>query len=220
MLRSNFAGLTASTIDCLRLAFRNAGQSVVRSEMEELAAGRAALERWQTPSEFIAKVEELGRRVKSEPLFNLAAVKFLLDAMVLAEFVKLRPGEKLRLAEQKQQWPDGQIGTPEAPVDVEVTEVLEEGRKRGEEYRNDSYPKDGTAEDWRKRALAIPAQLEKAIERKVRKGYGKKCMLVIYLNMSNYGVLQKETEAAIAEIKAKYAKDFLDICVLWQEKLY
>jgi hypothetical protein len=193
---------------------------VSEMNLADLVAGRAALERWQTPAEFIAKVEELARAIKSEPLFNRAAVGFLLDAMVLAEFVKFHATEKLRLVEQKRQWPDGQIGTPEAPVDVEITEVLEEGRKRGVEYRSDNQPNDGTADDWRKRALAIPEQLEKTIERKVRKGYGKKCMLVIYLNMSNYGVLQKETEAAIAEIKAKYAKDFLEIRVLWQGKLY
>ena len=42
---------------------------------------------------------------------------------------------------------------------------------------------------------------------------------MIYLNMSNYGVLQKETEAAIAAVKAKYAGDFQEICVLWQMKL-
>jgi hypothetical protein len=37
--------------------------------------------------------------------------------------------------------------------------------------------------------------------------------------MSNYGLLQRETEAKIAAIKAKYAADFQEICVLWQEKL-
>jgi len=44
-------------------------------------------------------------------------------------------------------------------------------------------------------------------------------VLLIYLNMSNYGVLQKQTEATIAKIKARYARDFHDICILWQEKL-
>jgi hypothetical protein len=187
--------------------------------MEKLTAGRAALERWQTPAEFSAKVEELAEPIKSEPLFNRAAVGFLMDAMVLAEFVKFRPTQQVNLVEQKEQWPDRQTGTPQSPLDIEITEVLEEGRRRGEEYRKDEQPQDGAAEDWRKRALAIPGQLEKAIERKVRKGYGKKCALVIYLNMGTYGVLQKETESAIAAIKAKYASDFLEICVLWQEKL-
>ena len=186
---------------------------------EELAEGRIALERWQTPAEFTAKVEKLAEPVKSHNLFNLAARGFLLDAMVLAEFVKFRPTENVHLVAQKEQWPDGQTGTPQNPIDIEITEVLEEGRKRGEEYRNQQQPRNGTANDWRRRALAIPEQLEKAIQRKIRKGYARKCVLLIYLNMSNYGVLQKEIEATIAEIKAKYARDFHEICILWQEKL-
>jgi len=195
------------------------GAGVSDLNVEKLAAGRAALERWQSPDEFVAKVAALAEPIESEPLFNRGAVKFLHDAMVLAEFTKFRPTEKVRLTAEKDRWPDGQTGTAESPINIEVTEVLEEGRKRGEEYRNDAQPLDGNAEDWRKRALAIPGQLEKAIKRKRQKGYGEKCKLVIYLNMSNYGVLQKETEAAIAATKAKYADDFQEICVLWQMKL-
>jgi hypothetical protein len=186
---------------------------------KELDSGRSALECWQTPAEFTAKVEKLAESVKSDKLFNQSPMGFLLDAMVLAELTKFRPVEQVRLVDQKQQWPDGQIGTPQNPVDVEITEVLEEGRRRGDEYRNDGQPQDGTADDWRKRAEAIPEQLEEAIQRKIRKGYAQKCVLVIYLNMSNYGVLQKETEAVIAAVKAKYTSDFKEICVLWQGKL-
>jgi hypothetical protein len=131
-------------------------------DLEVLARGRSALERWQTPAEFITKAEESGELVKSDKLFNLAAAGFLLDAMVLAEFVKFRPTEKVHLVEQKEQWPDGQTGTPRTPIDIEITEVLEESRRRGEEYRNNGQPQDGTADEWHKRALAIPEQLEKA----------------------------------------------------------
>ena len=60
---------------------------------EELADGRCALERWQTPAEFLAKVEEMPGPVKSDKLFNRSKMGFLLDAMVLAEFVKLRQTE-------------------------------------------------------------------------------------------------------------------------------
>ena len=47
----------------------------------------------------------------------------------------------------------------------------------------------------------------------------KNCIVLIYVNMSTYGTLEKETEAAIKEIKEKYAGEFREICVLWQEKL-
>ena len=115
-------------------------------DMEELATGRIALERWQTPEEFVAKVAELTGSIESEPLFNLTAVQFLRDAMVLAEFTKFRPTQKIRLTAEKERWPDGQMGAKQTPIDIEVTEVLEEGRRRGEEYRNEGQPQDGNAE--------------------------------------------------------------------------
>jgi hypothetical protein len=187
---------------------------------EELAAGRSALECWQTPAEFTGKVKELDQTITSEKLFNQSRIGFLLDAMVVAEFTKFRPAEKGRFVAQKDEWPDAQIGTPKNPTNIEVTEVLEEGRKRGLEYRNHQPSLDDyTAVELNERAMAIPVQLEKAIQRKVRKGYSEKCVLVVYLNMGNSGVLQKEVEEGIANVKKNYAKDFQEICILWQEKL-
>jgi hypothetical protein len=75
-----------------------------------LTAGRRVLERWQTPAEFIAKVDELADLVNSEELFNSPAAKFLQDAMVLATFVNYRATEKVHLVEEKEQWPDGRQG--------------------------------------------------------------------------------------------------------------
>ncbi|MGY4255302.1 hypothetical protein ACVI1L_002370 [Bradyrhizobium sp. USDA 4516] len=188
-------------------------------DLVKLADGRKALEAWQTPEQFKKKIDELADAVDSEALFNRNETQFLRDAMALETFTRCRTTEKVRLAQPSDQWPDGQIGTPEQPINIEVTEVMEEGRKRGDEYKDGAKPLDGDAENWRRRALDIPVQLEKAIKRKKNKGYGKKCKLVIYLNMSNYGLLQKETEAKIAAIKGKYAADFQEICVLWQQKL-
>jgi hypothetical protein len=187
--------------------------------LKAVAGRRHELTRWQSPQEFVAKVEELAAPIISEKLFNDPAAQFLLDAIPIAEFTKFRPTESVRLTDLKEQWPDGQIGTPKQPINVEVTEVLEAGRRRGDEYRNDGQAKDGDAEDWHKRAQAIPARLESGIQRKIGKGNGKDCTLLVYLNMSTYGVLQKETETAIASIKAKYAEHFQEICILWQEKL-
>jgi hypothetical protein len=187
--------------------------------LKTVAARRNELTRWQTPKEFAAKVEELAGPIKSEHLFNDPAAQFLLDAIPIAEFTKLRRTDFVRLSDQRDQWPDGQVGTPKLPVNVEVTEVLEEGRRRGDEYRNDGQAKTSNVEDWRKCAEAIPALLENGIQRKVGKGYDKDFILLVYLNMSTYGVLQKETVEAIANIKAKYAQHFHEICILWQEML-
>ncbi|EIG58033.1 hypothetical protein [Bradyrhizobium sp. WSM1253] len=80
--------------------------------LKALPAGRIALERWQTPASFIAKVKELAAPIKSDKLFNRAEVAFLLGAMVLAEFVKFRPSGHVRLVGQTAQWPTGRSDHP------------------------------------------------------------------------------------------------------------
>jgi hypothetical protein len=68
----------------------------------------------------------------------------------------------------------------------------------------------------------IPFQsfLTKAVAAKSGKRYGAPCWLVVYLNISEYGIRQKETEAAISQIKASYASSFEAISVLWKGRLY
>jgi hypothetical protein len=46
------------------------------------------------------------------------------------------------------------------------------------------------------------------------------CWLVVYLNISEYGIRQLETEQVIAAAKARYAAAFVDVSVLWKGKLY
>jgi hypothetical protein len=75
-------------------------------------------------------------------------------------------------------------------------------------------------EDWIERAESIPKFLDKAISEKIEKHYGSACWLVIYLNISEWGIRQKETEATIAEAKARYASSFEAISVLWKGCLY
>ena len=42
----------------------------------------------------------------------------------------------------------------------------------------------------------------------------------MYLNISEWGIRQKETEKVIAEVKAEHAATFERIIVLWKDKLY
>ncbi|SHK42477.1 hypothetical protein SAMN05444159_3229 [Bradyrhizobium lablabi] len=55
--------------------------------------------------------------------------------------------------------------------------------------------------------------------KKREKGYPP-CWLVVYLNIGEYGISQKETERAIAEVKGRYAASFMAISVLWNGRLY
>jgi len=75
-------------------------------------------------------------------------------------------------------------------------------------------------EDWVARANSIPKYLDEAISGKSKKNYSSPCWLVVYLNISEYGIRQPETEQVIAATQARYAAAFVDITVLWKGKLY
>jgi hypothetical protein len=190
---------------------------------DQLSKAHAELAKWQAPEDFIEKVEAADQLLESAVLFNKASINFLFDALVIAEFVKLRPPEKVRLADPREQWPDGFTGIPKAFNNIEVTEVMEPGRRRGDEYRPanmDKEPKPDRPEDWRARGAQIPRALEAAIKKKIGKNYGVKPVLLIELNINDYGLLQKETVEAIARLKAQYVDSFQDICVIWKGALY
>jgi hypothetical protein len=46
------------------------------------------------------------------------------------------------------------------------------------------------------------------------------CWLVVYLNISEWGIRQSETEAIIAATKARYADAFEAISFLWKDRSY
>lgn len=185
----------------------------------EINAARLTLTKWHTPQDFVSAVESFARLVKSATLFNKPNVGFLLDAIPIAEFTKHRAVDSVRLAEQSERLNDGQFNKAGAIIDVEVTEAMESGRKRGDEYRNGSN--NVTARDFDPNlGKAISTQLAKAIKKKADKGYPAKPLLLVYLNISAGGRLGDEVERTINASKAQYANNFHEICVLWAGKLY
>lgn len=188
-----------------------------------LAMARTELSQWQSPAAFIKRVGEVDSLIESAVLFTKPNINFLFDALVLAEFLKLKRVEQVRLAGAREGWPDGFIGNQKAFENVEITEIMEPGRRRGDEYRRtveNSKPPPDRPDDWRASAAKIPATLEAGIMKKVQKKYGTKPLLLVYLNIGDYGLMQKETKAAIAEQKAKYSESFREIWVIWQGVLY
>jgi hypothetical protein len=105
---------------------------------------------------------------------------------------------------------------------IEITEAMEPGRRRGQEYRWENInkvPEADRPEDWCTRAAQIPNALGAAIMKKVEKKYGKKSVLVVELNINDC-LLHAETVAAILALKAQYANSFQEICVIWKRTLY
>jgi hypothetical protein len=138
---------------------------------------------------------------------------------VLARFARYQRVDEVRLSEPTAQWPDGFVRVAGKTHNIEVTST-HGGRKLGEEYRGVKGPTMDPVENWVERGESIPKFLEEAVSAKSGKRYGAPCGLVIYLNISEYGIRQKETEATIAGVKARHAASFEAISVLWKGCLY
>lgn len=181
----------------------------------EMTSARKALEQWQTPQDFVSRVESFAQLVKSSVLFNKPNARFLLDAIPVAEFSKHRAVQSVRLAEQH----DAQVKDQTGTFDIEVTEVLEPGRKRGDEYRCGS-PRVIHAEFDPNLGRTIATQLADGIKKKADRKYATKPLLLVYLNISTGGRLGNEVEKEIKRQKTLYPDTFRDVCVLWTGKLY
>jgi hypothetical protein len=186
---------------------------------EEIEAARVSLAQWQSPDVFKTAVDALCARCVSKDWFNRPQLKFLHDAFVLARFARHQHVDEVRLTELSAQWPDGLVRVAGKTHNIEVTST-HGGRKLGEEYREVKGPTMDPVENWVARGESIPKFLDETVSAKSRKHYGAPCWLVIYLNISEYGIRQKETEVTIAEIKARYADSFEGISVLWKGSLY
>jgi hypothetical protein len=187
---------------------------------KELHEAHAALARWQSPAEFIECVEKWEAQTPSKVFLGRAG-GFLREAWVLAKFIRQIAVERVRLADPSEQWPDGYLEIGAATKSLEITEVMEPARRRGDEIKNlGPEIQMDPVQNWVARAEAIPAALNAAIERKAQRRYGSPAMLLVYLNISEYGIRQMQTEQIIAEAKARHAPMFEQIVVLWKEKLY
>jgi hypothetical protein len=169
--------------------------------------------------DFRRAVHKLHKRCRSEEIFNNPRLNFLLDAWALAEFVRQKAVDEVRLADPSEQWPDGYVKIGEKVENVEATMAIMPGRRLGAEYRFPDKLELDPVDNWVERAEAIPGSLEKAINAKAQKRYGSKMWLVVYLNINEYGISQAKTEQAIADIKQRYAQSFDQVFVIWKDKL-
>jgi hypothetical protein len=188
---------------------------------KEIGAACAELGRWQTVEMFSRTERPLRLRNADPDFFVQPQLKFLHDAYVLAKFAARIGADQVRLADRRDQWPDGFVRVNKRTIKVEVTST-HGGRKLGEEYREPRGMRFDPVEDWHARADSIPDYLDTAIRDKVSR-YGSRysdCWLVVYLNIDEWGVRQREIEQVITETMIRYSDHFREIAVLWKGKLY
>jgi hypothetical protein len=181
-----------------------------------LPKARTELAEWADPREFRRLVDGFHKRSRSKELFNDPKRNFLLDAWVFAQLTKHKHFHQVRLAGVDEQWPDGYGRTEAGEQKIEVIP----GRHLGAEYRFVGRIQHDPVENWIERAESIPSQLGKAVSNKVKKQYASPFGLVVYLNISEYGIRQVETERTIANIEDRYGSSFQDLWVLWKDRVF
>ena len=188
----------------------------------DLPKAHAELAEWADPWEFRRRVDGFHQRSRSKEIFNDPKRKFLLDAWVLSELSERQQFGQIRLAADGEEWPDGYARTDRGELKIEVTTALFPGRRLGAEYRFEGRMRmhHDPEEDWIERAESIPAQLDQVVSAKVEKHYGSPFALVVYLNISEYGIRRAETERAIATIKDRYGPKFQHLWILWNGQVF
>ena len=188
---------------------------------KEIEAACVELGRWQSVETFNRTERRFRLRNADADFFVQPQLKFLHGAYVLVKFSARIGADQVRLADRRDQWPDGFVRVSKRTIKVEVTGT-HGGRKLGKEYREPRGMRFDPVQDWHARADSIPSYLETAIRDKFSR-YGARysdCWLVVYLNIDEWGVRQREIEQVITEMMIRYSDHFQEISVLWKGKLY
>ena len=188
----------------------------------DIEKAHAELSRWASPADFSDAVERWKALTDAAQAFRSPKLQFLLEAWVLSKFAQLRPVDKVRLSDPREEWPDGYVERHGICFRAEVVSMDLPGRRIGDEYKDCDLAvwRPDPVENWIARADAIPAALETGLAKKASKRYASSFILVAYLNLGTYGMGQQEIEQEIAIAKARHAPMFEQIWVLWDGKLF
>lgn len=207
---------------------RPPGDQTPRLTKSELARHRAWLSDWHTPADMAAYVSVITNAMGSADFFGQGGVEFIRDAWLAAEFARHRQSSSVRLVSESEQWPDFEARGGGVTERVECAEADIPGRRRGDEYREarkrnaggGPIVEDDPIEDWIARADQAPAALSAVIATKIGKHYAGRASLLVYLNISEFGVRQAEIEAAMAPAIAPALPYFPRVWILWKDRLH
>lgn len=186
---------------------------------EEIVDLERHLAQWQTPEAMSRLVDDAMSKLGSVDLFNQGGLALLRDAWIAAKFGQIQQAQEVHLVADT--WPDFELKIDERVEAYEAVEADAPERRRGDEYRNSTGEiQDDSVEDWVARADQAPEWLETACRKKANKRYGARVNLVVYLNLSEYGIRQKEIESCFPSATEAVKNSFDAVWVLWKERTY
>ena len=184
-----------------------------------LAESRPWFEELRSPTEFEQRRAEIRRIVDGNFQFNRTDAKWLLEAWLVSQYARILGATQVQL--NRIDPPDAFVVVENMVIPIEMTEVIEPGRKRGLEYRPEAPTVQmDPVEKWVERADKIPAALREGIERKLAKKYPVGTRLLVYLNIGEWGIRQQAIESEINSLLTIFSDGFSGIDVLWKRKLF
>lgn len=199
---------------------------MTRLSRQEIASHQLYLTSWRPPEEMEQYVASVNDYMDSVDFFCQPGTQFLRDAWLAAQFAKHRRLHRVRLVPPELQWPDFEVQSIDGKIErVECVEADVPGRRRNDEYTDKKKNSDEawsltSPEDWSKDADTIPYALRTASQKKAEKNYNGLVSLMIYLNINEYGIKQKEVEACMQESVGQAREKFEKVYILWKNKLY
>jgi len=177
------------------------------------------LTRWHVPSAFRTYVEKIAgpQSIEREAFFNQAGLAFLRDAWIAARVATALSADHVRLVPDNR--PDFELIHQDELKQFEATEADQGERRRGDEPSQLGWQPD-PVERWRERFRAIPAALDRVVQKKIEKNYPPGVSLAIYLNLGCYGAYVQEGLPILRDRTAPAAGKFKAVFVLWEGILY
>lgn len=188
---------------------------------EFLEQERPWFNQWRAPSVFSEKLKHVKRPSFSHHYFTKSKAKWVLEAWVLNKFAAIVSADEIKLSDNSA--PDAYAKIDGNEVGIEITSVSEPGRKIAEEYRDPKNRKEielDPVENWVRRAESAAPALAEGISIKIQKRYSFAVDLLVYLNISEYGIRQQAIEEKISEILSSNIGSFAAVWVLWKNKVF
>ena len=197
---------------------------LVQSALEEPRLTRKEKAKWKTifqkfmsPRDCLSMVSDLREKIGSN--FHVqSGLEFVREAWILGTYGSIIGADEVRIYPESNY--DGEVVLGNNRSRVEITEIMDANRRRGEEYRQRNGGLEEIDEETAEaELLAFPEHFRKCVSNKVSKDYPDGVGLLIYLNTILSLFYKSEIRKIIErEVKPALGK-FRFVDVLWGDEV-
>ena len=192
-----------------------------RTEVSPFAPPSEWFDRWWDALDFLSAVTRHADPVPQDILFNEPEMAKLLEAVAAAQFAAIRNLDTpIQIRLEADRFPDFRLTAKAAIEEFELVEADEQGRRRGDEYREvvareaaGLPPLAETFDPAEVERRALPA-IAKALAAKAKKNYRPPPNILVYVNFELFRELPL-TNLQASELVHPYQSIFPSIWLLW-----